>query len=41
MNKSISESVIVGVNFSDKDQGVLIVGRQKKWCDGYYQCFSG
>lgn len=29
MSKSINESVIVGVNFSDKDQGVLIVGRQK------------
>lgn len=41
MNKSINESVIVGVDFSDKDQGVLIVGRQKNGAMDIINAFQG
>lgn len=41
MNKSISESVIVGVDFSEKDQGVLIVGRQKNGVMDIINAFQG
>ena len=41
MNKSISESVIVGVDFSEKDQGVLIVGRQKNGAMDIINAFQG
>ena len=41
MNKSINESVIVGVDFSEKDKGVLIVGRQKNGAMDIINAFQG
>ena len=41
MSKLINESVIVSVSFSEKDQGVLIVGRQKNGVMDIINAFQG
>lgn len=37
----INESVVVAVDFSEKDKGVLIVGRQKKGVMQVINAFEG
>lgn len=37
----INESVIVSVDFNEKDKGVLIVGRQKKGVVNIINAFEG